>query len=122
MAGYSAWKTLERRHAKRMKGERLWRPDFGDSAPDGQNERDVWDTKAYARFSVVTLFLECEAKYKEWANGRRFHLCLFAREHPKGGDFILLRAKDYEYFLSCEERCAELNTAFLKARERGIVL
>jgi hypothetical protein len=78
-----------------MGGERLWRPDFGDVAPDGQTEADVWDAKCYQRFSVVELFVKAEAKYREWAGDRRFHLVLFSREHPKAGDFVLIRAADY---------------------------
>lgn len=109
-AGYSAWRTLERRHAKRMGGERLWRPDFGDSAPDGQTDRDVWDTKAYAKFSVVSLFVECEKKYREWAGGRRFHLCLFARDHHRAGDYVLLRADDFAALVASERRLAELDS------------
>lgn len=93
--GYSAWKALERRHAKRMRGERLWRPDFGDSAPDGESDTDIWDTKAYARFSIISLFVECEKKYREWAPGKRFHLCLFSRDRVRAGDFVLLRADEY---------------------------
>lgn len=104
---YSAWKTLERRHAKRMGGERLWRPDYGDSAPDGQTHADVWDTKAYQRFSVISLFVECEAKYREWAAGRRFHLCLFSRERSRSGDFVLLRADDFAQLVRDSEELAE---------------
>jgi hypothetical protein len=89
------WKALERRHAKRMGGERLWRPDFGESAPDGESETEVWDTKCYQRFSVVEMFVVCERKYREWAGDRRFHLCLFSREHPRAGDFVLQRADVY---------------------------
>jgi hypothetical protein len=92
---YAAWKALERRHAKRMEGERLWRPDYGDSMPDGQNEHATWDTKAYARHAAVSLFVECEKKYREFTGDRRFHLCLFARSHPRAGDFVVLRADDY---------------------------
>ena len=89
------WKALERRHAKRMDGERLWRQDFSEVAPDGENSFEVWDTKCFKRFSVVELFLRCEAKYKTFANGRRFTLVLFSREHPRAGDFVLVRAEDY---------------------------
>jgi hypothetical protein len=89
------WKALERRHAKRMGGERLWRPDFGESAPDGESEHDVWDTKCYQRFSVIEMYRECEAKYRKFANGRRFTLVLFSRDHPRQGDFVLVRADDY---------------------------
>lgn len=100
---YAPWKALERRHAKRMKGERLWRPDFGESAPDGQTDKDVWDCKAYQRHSAITLFVEAERKYRKWAGGRRFHLCLFARENRGAGDFVVLRAKDFEQLLAKEE-------------------
>jgi len=89
------WKALERRHAKRMNGERLWRQDFSEVAPDGETEAEVWDTKCFKRFSVIELFLRCEAKYKKFAAGRRFTLVLFSREHPRAGDFVLVRAEDY---------------------------
>lgn len=89
------WKDLERRHAKRMGGVRLWRPDFGESLPDGESYSDVWDAKCYKRFSVVEMFERAERKYRAFTNGRRFHLALFSREHPRAGDFVLLRAADY---------------------------
>lgn len=93
--GYKAWKALERRHAKRLRGKRLWRPDFSDSIPDGENERETWDTKAYAVFSVVSMFVDCEKKYRDFTGSRRFHLCLFSRRHPRAGDFVLVRADEY---------------------------
>ena len=95
MSGYAPWKALERRHAKRQKGARLWRPDFSDSIPDGENEREAWDCKAYKRFSVVTLFVEAERKYRTSTGSRRFHLCLFGTSQKSAGDFVLLRAADY---------------------------
>lgn len=95
MSSSAPWKNLERRHAKRMGGTRLWRPDFGESMPDGETERDTWDSKCYARFSVIGLFVECEKKYREFTGDRRFHLCLFDRSRPRAGDFVLLRADDF---------------------------
>jgi hypothetical protein len=85
-----------------MGGVRLWRPDFGDSAPDGESETDVWDCKAYATFRVHTIFQECERKYREYGRGRRFHLCLFSRDKAKVGDLVVLRADDYAELLRCE--------------------
>ncbi len=102
------WKDLERRHSKRMNGERLWRPDFSDSIPDGQSATDTWDTKCYARHAAVTLFVAAEAKYRAFTNGRRFHLVLFSRERPKAGDFVLLRAQDYADLLDKERRLEAL--------------
>lgn len=90
------WKALERRHAKRMDGTRIWRQDFSEVAPDGETDTDVWDAKCYQRFSIVEMFLRCEAKYRAFANGRRFHLVLFSRAHPRAGDFVVLRANDFE--------------------------
>ena len=89
------WKALERRHAKRMRGVRLWRQDFSEVAPDGENETEIWDTKCFKRFSVIELYLRCERKYRQYAKGRRFTLVLFSREHPRAGDFVLLKADDY---------------------------
>jgi hypothetical protein len=78
-----------------MQGERLWRPDFGESAPDGQSVTDVWDCKALSRQAIVSLYVECEKKYRDWANGRRFHLCLFDPTRPKAGDLVVLKADAY---------------------------
>lgn len=78
-----------------MKGKRLWRPDFGDSIPDGESATETWDAKAYARHSVVSMFLEADAKYRAFTGSRRFHLVLFSRDRPKSGDFVVLRADDY---------------------------
>ncbi len=94
-SNYSAWKTFERRFAALMRGIRLWRPDYGDSAPDGQSETHTWDCKAYAKHRAITMYLECEQKYRAFTGNRRFVLALFAREHPRAGDFVLLRARDY---------------------------
>lgn len=101
---YEPWKELERRHAKRMGGTRLWRPDFSDSQPDGENETEVWDCKCYSRFSVITLFLRAATKYRKYADGRRFHLCLFSRHNRGAGDFVLLRADDYAALVRAAER------------------
>lgn len=107
MSAYAPWKALERRHAKRMGGERLWRPDFSDSQPDGQTDQHTWDTKAYASFSVIKLFVECEKKYREFTGSRRFHLCLFSRRHPKAGDFVLIPA-DYFAELVANQRTGRI--------------
>jgi hypothetical protein len=93
---YKPWKALERRHAKRMKGNRLWRPDFSESIPDGECATDAWDCKAYQRHAVVSMFVLAEKKYREYTAGRRFHLCLYSRDHPRAGDFILIRADDFD--------------------------
>jgi len=96
VSAYRPWKALERRHAARfVGGARLWRPDYSDSIPDGEAPNDVWDAKCYKRFSVVELFVRAEKKYRDFTNGRRFHLALYSREHPRSGDFVLLRADDY---------------------------
>lgn len=110
MAKYEPWKALERRHAKRMRGVRLWRPDYSDSIPDGENEEEAWDAKAYAHFSVITLFVEAERKYREYTAGRRFHLCLFARDRKAAGDFVLLRATDYAALVANQRRGRILHT------------
>jgi hypothetical protein len=102
------WKALERRHAKRMGGTRIWRPDFSEVAPDGETDTDVWDAKCYQRFSVVEMFIRCERKYRQFADGRRFHLCLFSREHPRAGDFVLLRAAQYAELVEAERQLALL--------------
>lgn len=99
MSNYKGWKQLERTHAKRMIGVRLWRPDFGDSAPDGESETDVWDCKyTIHSFAVATIFARCFKKYIEFAGGRTFHLVLSdktTRAHRSIGDLVVLRADDY---------------------------
>lgn len=102
MASYKPWKALERRHAKRLGGERLWRPDFGESMPDGQTDRDTWDCKALSRQRIVALFAECEKKYRDFTGSRRFHLCLFDPTRPRVGDLVVLSASDFEHLLRCE--------------------
>lgn len=89
------WKALERRHAKRMRGDRIWRQDFSEVAPDGENEFETWDAKCYQRHAAISLFADAEKKYRAYSAGRRFHLVLFARTRKGAGDFVLLRAKDY---------------------------
>src|SRR5688572_13403766 len=106
VASYTAWKAFERRFAKLMKGARLWRPDYGDSAPDGESETHTWDCKAYARIWAVTRFVEAERKYREYTGERRFVLALFAREHRTAGDFVVVKAADYA---SDQERLAKLD-------------
>ena len=109
MAGYSGWKALERKHAKRMRGERLWRPDYGDSAPDGENDHDVWDCKYTIHgFNIATVFERCYSKYVEFAAGRRFHLVISdktTRSRSAIGDLVVLRASDYAALL---EKAGEL--------------
>lgn len=100
-----AWKQTERRVAKALRGKRLWRPDFGDSQPVGENELEVWDTKCYRRHAAVSLFLECEAKYRKFASGRRFLLILFSRERHRQGEFVVLRLADY---LDLKRKAGEL--------------
>lgn len=103
MSAHAPWKDLERRHPKRFAGgQRLWRPDFSESLPDGEAARDVWDAKCFKRFSVIELFVRAERKYRKFAEGRRFHLVLFSREHPRAGDFVLCRAADYARLVEIE--------------------
>lgn len=91
-----AWKQLERRAAKFFNGVRLWRPDYSDSAPDGESDTHTWDAKYKLHgHALIRLFVECEMKYREYANGRRFVLYLFGGDLKRQGDFVLVRAKDY---------------------------
>jgi hypothetical protein len=92
---YTPWKELERRHAKRMGGTRLWRPDFSESKPDGETSADTWDAKVRVAFEIHKMFCECEKKYRKFTGDRRFHLVMFSRRHPKVGDLVVLRADDY---------------------------
>lgn len=101
MSRSAPWKDTERRHAKRMPGGvRLWRPDFGESMPDGESPTDTWDAKTFQRFSVLRLWRECEAKYRAFTAGRRFHLVL--HEPGKPGDWVLCRAEDFARLVQIE--------------------
>jgi hypothetical protein len=96
------WKALERRTAKKLRGVRLWRPDFSDSQPDGESERFVWDTKCYQRFSIISLWLAAWKKYAGFARGRPLLLVLYSRQHRGAGDFVLLRMEDFISILEGE--------------------
>lgn len=102
------WKSLERRTAKLLKGERLWRQDFSEVAPDGQSVTDTWDCKCYQRFSVIEMYVKAEKKYRAYTGSRRFVLVLFSREHPRAGDFVLGPAKRYAELLEKERKLDEL--------------
>jgi hypothetical protein len=95
MAANAAWKDFERRFAKKLKGRRLWRPDFSDSQPDGENGVFVWDTKCYQRHSTISLWVEAWRKYAGFGSGRPLLLGLFSREKPRAGDFVVIRLGDF---------------------------
>jgi len=95
MSASAAWKSFERRFAKKLRGVRLWRPDFSDSQPDGENSVFVWDTKCYQRHSTISLWVEAWRKYAGFAGDRPLLLGLFAREHPRAGDFVVIRLGDF---------------------------
>lgn len=100
MSSYKAWKAFERRHAKRMGGERLWRPDYGDSAPDGESATATWDCKAYQRHAAVTMHDDCRRKYVEFTGDERhFHLALYAVTQKAAGDFVVIEADHYASLL-----------------------
>lgn len=86
-----------------MHGERLWRPDFGDSQPDGQSLVEVWDCKALSRQRVVTLFKECEQKYRAYTGSRSFHLALFDPTQRAVGDLVVSTGERYAELLAKEE-------------------
>lgn len=92
---YKPWKALERRTAKHLGGIRLWRPDYSDSAPDGESERDTWDCKALSRQAVVRLYQECEAKYREFTGSRHFILVLFDPTRKAVGDLVVCKRERY---------------------------
>ena len=98
------WKDLERRHAKRMRGKRLWRPDFGESMPDGESATDTWDAKCYARFSVARLFEEAEKKYRAFTGSRAFHLVIYDRSRKGVGDLVVVKADRYAQLVELERR------------------
>jgi hypothetical protein len=99
MATDPPWKKLERRCRSIFGGVRLWRPDFGDTAPDGESATWTWDSKCYARHAVVSLWVECEKKYRAFNAGRSFALVLFSRDRPRAGDFVLIHDDDFTRLL-----------------------
>ncbi len=101
------WKAFERRHAARMGGERIWRQDFSEVAPDGESATDTWDCKCYASHAAVTMFVDAERKYRPYTKNRRFHLALFSRAFPRAGDFVLLKAEDFAVLLDKERQLDE---------------
>lgn len=94
-----------------MQGKRLWRPDYSESIPDGESDLDTWDCKAISGQRIVSLFRECEKKYRQFTGSRRFHLCLFDPRQPRVGDLVVLRADDFEKLLACEEMCLGMRDA-----------
>lgn len=109
MSAAAAWKALERRTAKKLRGVRLWRPDFSDSIPDGESERFVWDAKCYQRHAAISLWVEAWKKYAGYAKGRPLLLVLFARERRGAGDFVLLRMDDFLTLIEKEDRRGTLD-------------
>lgn len=106
MGRYVRWKALERRHAKRMGGRRLWRArDYSESVPDGETAGDVWDAKDRVSIAPLTWFREAERKYRGYVAGRRFHLVLCDRAGR--GDFVLVRADDFAALVDLERRVRE---------------
>lgn len=98
-----------------MGGVRIWRQDFSEEKPDGESDRDVWDAKCYASFSVVGMWVKAYVKYRGFAGDRRFVLFLFSRAHPRAGDFVLVRAADYAALVE-KERGFDRIEAELKRR------
>lgn len=102
-SSYKGWKELERRHAKLMNGVRLWRPDFGESAPDGESDRETWDAKyTVGNFWATTTYERCERKYREFTGDRNFHLVLFAGAKKRVGDLVVCTSKRYAELLEKE--------------------
>jgi hypothetical protein len=99
------WKALERRVAKALGGDRVWRQDFGEVAPDVVSSFEVVDCKCYQRHAAVELYVKNEKKYRVYARGRRFVLALFSRDHPRAGTFYLLAEADY---LDLKRKAGEL--------------
>lgn len=114
-AATDRWKTAERRFAKLLGGQRLWRPDFGEELPDGFNETDVWDVKYRASHRAVELYVEAEKKYREYTGPRRFILGLFSAKHGRHGDFVLSRGEDYARLVRMEKLLAEVHTIYGEA-------
>lgn len=95
------WKNLERYWAKVEGGVRLWRQDFSESIPDGENERATWDTKCWsaARLPAWNLYWKCEAKYRDYTGNRHFKLVLRAAASPRGA-LIVMHEDEYTELLA----------------------
>ncbi len=114
MAGYSGWKELERRHAKRVCGKRLWRPDYSESVPDGESGFETWDCKySINPVALLTLFEKCESKYREYTGKRNFHMVFYGKKTRHLGDIVAVRADRYAELLEYEQRCADFRDAFV---------
>lgn len=117
MAPYKGWKELERRHAKRMSGKRLWRPDYGDSIPDGENEVETWDAKySIHPVALLTIFDVCERKYREFTDGRNFHMVFYSKSKSKLGDIVACTAARYAELLAKEELLDSQIAAFISVQ------
>ena len=84
-------------------GVRLWRPDFGESLPDGESPTDVWDSKRLKAMRIVTLFWECHAKYRGYASGRRFHLVVNSSDSRRP-DLVVVSADEYARLVETERQ------------------
>lgn len=93
---YAAWKTLERYWAKVEGGVRLWRQDYSESIPDGENERATWDTKCWAaaRLPGWNLYWKQRDKYRDYSAGRHFKLVLRAPGARRGA-LVLMHEDEY---------------------------
>jgi hypothetical protein len=112
--GYSGWKELERRHAKRVGGIRIWRQDYGESKPDGESDVETWDCKySINAVRLLTWFQECEAKYREYTGQRNFHMVFYGKKTRHLGDIVAVRADRFAELLEYEKRCKDFRDAFV---------
>lgn len=87
-------------------GERIWRPDYSDVAPDGENPTDVWDSKRLKRLKgLVESYYTHKAKYLAYAAGRHFHMVLNYSESRRP-DLVLVEAERYADLCEKEEQLA----------------
>ena len=95
-----AWKDLERRHAKAMGTERIWRQDYGESKPDGETSTRTWDCKCRQGITAVTWFKRARRKYAKFSGDRVFHMVF----HIPGeqGDFVMVEAAEFYRLLQYE--------------------
>lgn len=120
MPGYKGWKALERRHAKRVGGIRLWRPDFGESMPDGESERETWDAKySVNKVALLSIFAVCEKKYRDFTGSRNFHMVFYSKTQSALGDIVACTAARYAELLEKEALLDSHVAAFISVTENA---
>jgi hypothetical protein len=99
--GKQSWKVLERYWAAVEGGVRLWRQDYSESIPDGENDRATWDTKCWKPLALPgwNLYWKCEQKYRDYSGDRHFKLVLRPPASHRGA-LVLMHEDEYAELLA----------------------